>query len=529
MSRRTTRLLFTLIFVLGAGARFYAAGAKTVWLDEAFSIWMARHPLPAMWEWLVRVDQHPPLYYMALHGWMQLFGDLQGPVRSLSALCSALTLPLMYALVQRIGGDRAAALLGMALLAAAPFHIQLAQEARMYALLTLAATSALYCAAVLLTTPAPTGPPGRRVRAWLLPALGLAVCQAAVMLTHNVAAVFFPLALNAAVAGAGLSLRRSPAAPAVLRPRRLAAVWLGSQAGALLLWLPWAAPFAIQAAGVDREFWLQPPTLATFFGTLANLSFAHLPQTAWLAALVALSWLAALVGALALRSRPHWLWLLFALWWGPILGELLISLRRPIFYDRTLIWTTIPYYVLMAVGLTAAGRRLWPEETAPRGARLLRTLPAVAAAVLLIAGVWGTLRYFTGFQKEEWDRAAADVARAAAPGDLLIFNATWVQLPFEYYFRHYDQEVELRGMPADLFDLGTLEPKMTASDVPVLNRLIAGRTHVWLIYSHDWYTDPDAILPRELGQTMRQVDERSYHGLRVLEFAARAGEPPADP
>ena len=37
---------------------------------------------------------------------------------------------------------------------------------------------------------------------------------------------------------------------------------------------------------------------------------------------------------------------------------------------------------------------------------------------------------------------------------------------------------------------------MAEGDVPYLADLIAGRDQVWLIYSHDWYTDPQQIVPR---------------------------------
>ena len=46
--------------VLAIALRFYLIGSKTVWLDEAFSIWLARQPLWEMYDWLVRIDQHPP-------------------------------------------------------------------------------------------------------------------------------------------------------------------------------------------------------------------------------------------------------------------------------------------------------------------------------------------------------------------------------------------------------------------------------------------------------------------------------------
>ncbi|MBI3959227.1 MAG: glycosyltransferase family 39 protein, partial [Chloroflexi bacterium] len=183
-----TPVIVGALTLLAALLRFYLIGDKTVWLDEAFSIWLARQSLGEMWGWLARIDQHPPLYYTLLHGWIGLFGDLQGPVRGLSALCSTLAVPLFYAGVRRLV-DRPTALIAVFILAISPFHVRFAQETRMYGLLTLAVAAALYCVAVILhERNAP-----RRV--WW----GLAVSQAAVMLTHNTAAVYFPLALNLAV------------------------------------------------------------------------------------------------------------------------------------------------------------------------------------------------------------------------------------------------------------------------------------------------------------------------------------------
>jgi len=73
-------------------------------------------------------------------------------------------------------------------------------------------------------------------------------------------------------------------------------------------------------------------------------------------------------------------------------------------------------------------------------------------------------------------------------------------------------------VPVDLFDRGVLEPKMSEADLPYLHNLLAGRESVWLIYSHDWYTDPQGILPRELQQQMVLVEQRAFVGLQVMHF-----------
>jgi len=96
-------LIFVSAVAVAAGLlRFYRIDEKSIWLDEAFSLWIARHSLWESWRWLIRIDQHPPLYYSLLHLWIGVFGDLPGAVRALSALASTLTVPLFYAAARRL-------------------------------------------------------------------------------------------------------------------------------------------------------------------------------------------------------------------------------------------------------------------------------------------------------------------------------------------------------------------------------------------------------------------------------------------
>ena len=181
-------LLFVLGIIVVAGVlRFYRIEEKSIWLDESFSLWIARHSLWEGWRWLIDVDQHPPLYYSLLHLWIKLFGWLEGAVRTLSALASVLTIPVFYAGCRRLL-DGPTAAIAVFILAVSPFHVQFAQETRMYALLTLEVACVIYFLARLMTSGV------GQSRDWV----GLAVSQALVMLTHNTAAVYLPIALNAA-------------------------------------------------------------------------------------------------------------------------------------------------------------------------------------------------------------------------------------------------------------------------------------------------------------------------------------------
>jgi hypothetical protein len=284
--------------------------------------------------------------------------------------------------------------------------------------------------------------------------------------------------------------------------------WIWIQLGILLLWSPWLIPFIIQAVGVYREFWISAPSLGTVFGAATNLLSVYLPgqiprQVEWTDGVWLGFGLVLALGFYRLRRRPSVLLLLLILFLTPFVGEYLVSLRRPIFYDKTLIWTCLPLYLLLATGL--AGLRYRPL--------ILAGLLAVVAVNTLSLG-----NYYFKVQKEDWDQAAAYVAEGAEPGDLLLFNATWVQIPFDFYFRHFNSPVIKHGVPADLFDLGVLEPKMTQEDLPRLRLLIRPHTRVWLIYSHAWYTDPDGLIPAALSGELRLLQQQRFVGVEVLRY-----------
>ena len=201
-----------------------------------------------------------------------------------------------------------------------------------------------------------------------------------------------------------------------------------------------------------------------------------------------------------------WVVLLLLLFTVPFAGELLVSLRRPIFYTRTLIWASIPYYVILASGIVQLRYR--PYQL-------------VALIVLVVISGFSLRNFYIHYQKEGWDQAAGYVAQEVEPDEILLFNATWVQIPFDSYFKRYNKPVTEHGVPADVFDLGVLEPKMTEQDLPRLQRLIRGRRRVWLIYSHDWYTDPHKLIPPALSAELSLLGRREFRGLKVYQYGVR--------
>jgi uncharacterized membrane protein len=493
--------------VLGGALRFAVLGAKTLWLDEAFSWWMARHDLSSLIAWIIYIDHHPPLYYLLLHGWMAWFGDGPSALRSLSALTSTLAIPFYAVAAHKLAGARVATVAAL-LLVISPFHLRYAQEARMYGVLTLAVALLLFALAYLLTMQNGV----RRRHWWVL----LTVAEAAAMLTHNTATVLIPLALNVAIGGLWLAQRHGWVAEAWsgLAQPHFWRVWILSQVGALLLWSPWALAFVHQAQVVDGDFWIAPPDMWTVWLALGSLTFAYLPQ--WLPGRDYWTWLGvALVlwGIWQWRRQPALTWVLLVLWLMPPLVELLASLRRPIFYDRTLIWTSLPYFILIARGIVLPGRLSGEMRRRWQNVWLLFSLTLMSVFCML--GLWN---YYTTFEKEDWDKVALFVATEAQPQELILFHASWAEIPFDYYYAVSAPPLVHHGVPADLFDAGALEPPMREADVAHLQELIKGHDQVWLIYSHWWYTDPNRLLLKTLDEQFEVVEEREWPGIRVIQY-----------
>jgi len=121
------------ILALAAFVRFYDLTAAAIWGDEGSSLLLARYSLSEIWQHAA-FDVHPPLYFMLLHGWVELFGDGILAVRSLSALAGIAAVGLGVWLVDRLATRRAAFIAGV-LLALLPTAVRYSQEVRMYALL----------------------------------------------------------------------------------------------------------------------------------------------------------------------------------------------------------------------------------------------------------------------------------------------------------------------------------------------------------------------------------------------------------
>ncbi|MGI8793705.1 MAG: glycosyltransferase family 39 protein [Acidimicrobiales bacterium] len=263
-----------------AGLALRAGSRSPLWLDEALTVEIARLPIVSMLDAL-RQDGAPPLYYLLLHGWMKALDTGDVAVRSLSAVFSIATIPVLYLIGRRRGAGLTA--VGIAVLfATSPFAIRYATETRMYSLVALIVAVGWLVVADALRQPT----------ALRLSAVGL--LSGLLLLTH-----YWGFYLLAGLAGVGVVQWRSRAdlRSPVLR------VGVAAAAGGALLFAPWVPTFVYQAAHTGTPWGTPPGPVGVAVTTLVDLGGGPHPEGQALAVVLAGLILLALMGTAIDRHR----------------------------------------------------------------------------------------------------------------------------------------------------------------------------------------------------------------------------------
>jgi hypothetical protein len=164
------------LVAVGAALRFYGLGHQGFWFDEANTAQLVQLSPGRMLGLLPQTESTPPLYYCAAWVWARVFGHDEAGLRSLSAICGVLVIPVAYLAGTRLL-NRRAGLIGAALTACNPLLIWYSQEARSYSILVLLTGLSLLAFVTARQAPTP-----RALALWVLAA-------ALALTTHYFAAI----------------------------------------------------------------------------------------------------------------------------------------------------------------------------------------------------------------------------------------------------------------------------------------------------------------------------------------------------
>ncbi|HXJ90177.1 MAG TPA: hypothetical protein VMS18_25425 [Candidatus Binatia bacterium] len=401
----------TLSLTLGTCAvlRFHCAACKSFWFDECFSVELARiswrNFLHLMW-WR---EANMSMYYILLRGWLQ-FGQRPFFIRSLSIVISVVTLPAIYWLAKLLY-DRRVALIATALLAVNAYSIRYAQEARSYALFLLLATLSSGCLISWLQAMCEELRPqfatsnSHVPRRWVY--IGTAVL-----------AVYSHLYALLLIAAHWIVLSRTrswPAGKASQPVMRRTWSMIGVAVLPLLIF--------VTKTGAGPIRWIQRPGIRDLAEFLQHLSGGE----TWVLPVILG---AACIAAILPVRQSLWsggetwevwrcqfllVWLLF-----PVMLTVLLSLARPVFLPRYMIFCLPALLILAARGL----------------AKLNRWLLSPMLVLVLLLGLQGTAFVYGHDLDNERDASGAATAFIldhSEPGDAILFHIAETRVPYEFF------------------------------------------------------------------------------------------------
>jgi len=133
-----TWILCILVSAIALAFNLYRLGTPSIWFDEAFSVELARLPLPQLWHIIWGPEPNMELYYLFLHFWLSLTGffglhSTEFLVRFPSAIFAALSSVMVFLLGRRFLGITAA-IVGAGLYILNNLQLTYAQQTRGYSL-----------------------------------------------------------------------------------------------------------------------------------------------------------------------------------------------------------------------------------------------------------------------------------------------------------------------------------------------------------------------------------------------------------
>lgn len=471
------------ILALAFGLRAFAVGRPALRGDEGFSVALAAKPVREMVALMLQSEPNPPLYFVALKGWIAIAGSSELALRWPSVLAGAVLVALTYRLGRAWLGKPAAA--GAAVLAAFnPFLVWYAQDARVYSLL-----AALVLGAAWLTWRA------AQKRDWQLWVWAGCLWWLA-LFAHYFAAL--------ALASILLALVVAPHT----RARWRAA--FGMSAGITLAQLPWLAYVApllvghskswISAAGSMEVLWR---LLTVFSAGQASAGASPMNQAIGALVLAALlTWGSVLLLRRALRAAA---WVL-ALAVGTPLWLWLLSFYRPVFTEQYALVALPGVCLLAAAGLSGLAAAGWWGKAG----RSFAYTTFIAISLLSLSNYYFNPRYS---KSPDWRAVSDYLVRTARADEVVALN-----LPDPAFYYYYRAPMPVEAVPAaPLAEIGG------AAAAAQLAQLRDSYAHVRFFFAPSALYDPQGFAGEWLQACCEKTDDQFVAGFRVQTFDTPAG------
>jgi 4-amino-4-deoxy-L-arabinose transferase-like glycosyltransferase len=491
-------VLFFVVLLLSAGCKLSALNSRELWLDETYSAFMANLPFAELPRHLAG-EYNPPFFYILLWAWVRAIGDAQAHLRLFSVVVNICSIAGMYVLARRILGARFGAL-AAGLFAFSPMLFVYSLEVRSYMLAILVFIGLLIVHWAVAVE--------RSEEKWLIAAYAI---LAALLFYINYIGIFILIGLcvhwtvstrfvrgrviRLCAAGILTILFLSPGIPALLERNALKTQLAGA------LELSHRNPGALSFGDPGQNAG-EPARIKGEAKSAAAMAGFYPAASPLLLLLCALPLAVALAGAgyLAIVKGDE-LCRLFGLMTLAIgMGVIAAHLSA----TRYLL-PLVPLLVL------AVARAVQYGSAKPRW----RAVSLAAGTLILCLYAAGFFRQAFMPHGRPWQSLVSTLQQNYRPGDTVVFDVLYAQVPFDYFARNAHFQPRESGFPLSIYDWWGKQPN-EAWGGPVILRsdldqyisgLSASRPKtLWVVLYETYYYDPHDALLERLGQ-LGQVSE----------------------
>lgn len=355
---------------------------QSIWRDEGFSYFMAKPPI---WEIITQSihDFNPPLYYIFLHVWMNIFGESDIALRMMSFTFHVLTVYMAYLLAKKLFSEKFAFWV-CAFVFFNPMLLYYAFELRMYSMYVFFTFASIYFFLF------------KRWKPYVIfTTLGI--------YTHS----FFALVVLSEILYLYFAKQfTKKTIKKVIQP--------------IFLFLPWL-PFILWQFRESKNTWIFPVDLQLIKSSLGNLftSYEGTPGGLWGKTAV-LSLFIIIFLILAIRRDKKLGLLSVILTLVPLSMILLYSItRRPIYVNRYLIFVTVGEILAIATSIWSI-----------RSLRLR----------YIFMGIWLLLIFYINGKAVDFHRkidirsTIMEIAKLAKPNDVIYAQTPLVYFESAFYY-----------------------------------------------------------------------------------------------
>lgn len=394
MTNKKALIILSIVTLTVTLLEIFNLTAISLWHDESFSALLIKYDFSEMIA-RIKMDVHPPLYYIILRGWTDVFANSLFALRLFSVFFSFLAILGVYVFINKAFKNSFLALFTSLLYVLSYFQIQYAMEARMYSIGTFLVILSGYLLLKALEK--------SKLGWWILYAAALSLG----IYTHYFI-VFWII---------------SQAIYLICFFRKEFKFALLAYLLVLISYIPWLPTLFKQFSQVQESYWIPALTVWSIPNTLSKMTFGATMDSgkSWLLLILLTICVAAAIILFLKKNRAKEKWLFFISLAFPFLIAALLSYKRSIYIDRYFIFG-FPFYLLIWAGAILAINK--------KGVKLILVLAALIGVSITFPYQWNGLNVE---KKPGMAGATKYLNENIKPEEKIFVGSSLIYFTFKYY------------------------------------------------------------------------------------------------